>query len=245
MSNETEPQSAADLFQELRRSEPHTALVVGSSPRAPELLEQELSGHSATNIGHILYLNSAVALHAACDPDLAESIRVWSIANDWRLASGIAQSALTSMRSDVTRLWTTNVKGSNFLGLPAQVVPLRYLGDVGFSSLAERGIYSGYTVAYTACQLLLRFGVSHARFIGVDLSYGSSSVQRFYGGINADADFHVLVRQVESMRYGIERLRKAGISVSTPEPAPKWWLDGDTACTTLQQDGALPEASSL
>lgn len=228
---ERRPLSSGELFAQTRASNIQEAVVVGSSPRAPMLLREQMGFLAKQQPVLFIGLNAAITLileqFAAAEAKPESSI--WSIMSDWRAAAGLADVLAPALTPDVVRLWSTNVKGSCFVDCAAPLVPLRYLGDVGFSERAEWGVYSGYTVAYVAAQLILRTTVSHVRLIGVDLSYGLDSRPRFYGGEDAIADHHVLGRQIENMRSAVDRMRSAGIEITTPDPVPRWWISAPAA----------------
>lgn len=218
------PLTCLELFEQIQAASIRRAIVVGSSPRAPDLLKRELSAGFNGNSTLIVGLNAAISL---VEPALTEcrstTYGIWSLANDWRVASDLETILKPALTERLVRLWSTNIKGSNFIAARSALVPLRYLGDDGFSLKAEYGIYSGYTVAYTAMQVLLRTGVQEIALIGVDLSYRPASESRFYGPASARTDTHVLGLQVENMQHAVATVRKRGIAVTSPTPAPGWF----------------------
>lgn len=221
--------SYGSLAAAVRRENVTAAVLVGASPRAPEQLDRVAAaaeGRECLFIG----LNAGVELiveRARATPGSADWW-VWSAANDWRVGITLGERLSATLTAEVVRVWSGNVMGSAFLPTPSPLVPLNYLGDSGFSERAEVGVYSGYTVAYLASQLVLRTSVTHLTLVGVDLSYGASGASRFYGDQNSPTDLHVLGSQIENMRYAVTRLRAAGIEVTTPEPRPTWFIEDST-----------------
>ena len=120
------------------------------------------------------------------------------------------------------------LRGSRYLftfdGRPFGI-PLRLLGSEGFSWDLEKGIYSGYTVAYYSLQLAVYMGFKEIFYLGLDLKHEGTKTH-FFG-----ADFRS--RQHEQtefphmrkmLNYGARQLEGGGVKVFNCSP------DSDLEC---------------
>jgi hypothetical protein len=98
-------------------------------------------------------------------------------------------------------------------------VPLHLLGAEGFSWDLEKGIYSGYTVAYFGLQVAVYMGFKEIVYLGLDLSHKDGNTH-FFGH-----DFHSqnheeteFPRMAKTLTYGAKVLSESGIKVFNCSP---------------------------
>ncbi len=98
-------------------------------------------------------------------------------------------------------------------------IPINLLGSEGFSKELDKGIYSGYTVAYFALQLAVYMGFKEVFYLGLDLRHENGSTH-FFGN-----DFHSrnheqteFPRMQKMLTFGAKQLAGTGVRVFNCSP---------------------------
>ena len=98
-------------------------------------------------------------------------------------------------------------------------IPINLLGSEGFSKELDKGIYSGYTVAYFALQLAVYMGFKEVFCLGLDLRHENGSTH-FFGN-----DFHSrnheqteFPRMQKMLTFGAKQLAGTGVRVFNCSP---------------------------
>lgn len=98
-------------------------------------------------------------------------------------------------------------------------IPIRPLGDEGFSWDLEKGIYSDYTVGYFALQLVVYMGCQEVMYFGLDLQHDGWKTH-FFGtdaqcANNQQKEF---ARMRQWLAYGAREVAKAGVKLFNCSP---------------------------
>ena len=98
-------------------------------------------------------------------------------------------------------------------------IPLRFLGGDGFSFDLERGVYSGYTIAYLALQIALYMGFQEIFYLGLDLKNRGGTTHFFgqdYHSLNHDKTEFPRMRKMLS--YAAEVVADRDVQVFNCSP---------------------------
>lgn len=98
-------------------------------------------------------------------------------------------------------------------------IPLHFLGSEGFSWDLEKGIYSGYTVAYFALQVAVYMGFKEVYYLGLDLRHEKGRTHFFgHDYHSASHEQTEFPRMDKMLNYGAKVVAKKGIKVFNCSP---------------------------
>ena len=98
-------------------------------------------------------------------------------------------------------------------------IPVKLLGTEGFSWDLEKGIYTGYTIAYFALQFAVYMGFTEIFFLGLDLKLNKGQTHFF--GMDFQSRNHdktEFPRMHKMFRYGAEALKSSSVQVYNCSP---------------------------
>jgi hypothetical protein len=98
-------------------------------------------------------------------------------------------------------------------------IPIDLIGENGWSSDLEEGIYSGYTISYFALQLAVHMGFKEIYFLGLDLKNDKDKTHFFGSDFNSrDHDTTEFPRMKKSFETIAPLLKEKGINVFNCSP---------------------------
>lgn len=180
-----------------------TLRIIGNAPSAAEGLETRFGGiYLGVNSAPVLFHEKGVT----CD-------NCWI--QDWRFIDekGHQFDGMDQTLSK-THLFVCSYFRSTKLPFK-DITTVRSLGREGLSLDPARGVFEGYSVAYGALQLALRWKPSRIELYGVDFSYSLGSNRFYQTRVGWDLDLHVHERQIATMQNAKRSIEdKRGIEVA-------------------------------
>lgn len=97
--------------------------------------------------------------------------------------------------------------------------PIKLLGAEGFSWDLEKGIYSGYTIAYIAMQIAVYMGFKEIFYLGLDLKNSSKDTHFFgYDYRSKNHETTEFPKMIKMLEYGAEELSNTGVNLFNCSP---------------------------
>jgi hypothetical protein len=98
-------------------------------------------------------------------------------------------------------------------------LPLKFLGGNGFSWDIEEGIYSGYTIAYLALQLVIYMGFKNIFYLGLDLRHSGQRTHFFGSDMRTQNHEETEFPRMKKMfEYGVEKIAQTDVKVYNCSP---------------------------
>lgn len=98
-------------------------------------------------------------------------------------------------------------------------IPIQLLGAEGFSWDLEKGIYSGYTIAYVALQIAVYMGFSEIYYLGLDLCHKEGQTHFFGKDYHSrDHESTEFPKMRKMLNYGAEALADSDVRVFNCSP---------------------------
>ncbi len=95
-------------------------------------------------------------------------------------------------------------------------IPMKLLGEEGFSWDLEEGIYSGYTVSYLALQLAVYMGFKEIIYLGLDLKHDGPKTHFFGHDFRSETHEQTeFPRMAKMLAYGAKVLAETDVKVYT------------------------------